>query len=201
VVSAEQPSDSFGDFVTAALPSLLRFGHVLTGSPAEAEDLVQEALARSMRRWRRDQPADPLAYVRKVMVNTHVTRWRRWGSRVRLGDVPEIAADDAGLERSHDRDAVHRALAALPPRQRAVLVLRYLEDMPDDAIAALLGCQAATVRSQAFRGLAALRPLLAAEPTEGEERIRPGKGTSGLVPGRTRPGTAVVPAGGAARGA
>jgi RNA polymerase sigma-70 factor (sigma-E family) len=200
VVSTEPASDSFGDFVSAALPALLRFGHVLTGSPAEAEDLVQEALARSMRRWRRDQPADPVAYVRKVMVNTHLTRWRRWGSRVRLGDVPEIAADDAGLQRSHDRDALRRALAALPPRQRAVLVLRYLEDMPDDAIAALLGCQPTTVRSQAFRGLAALRPLLAAERPDGEEKISPGRGTSGLVPGRTRPATVVV-AGGAARGA
>ena len=160
-------SEAFGDFITEALPGLLRFGHVLTGSPHEAEDLVQEALGKTMRRWSRSRPDDPVAYVRRVMVNTHLTKWRRWGSRVRLGDVPEVAADDTSLQRSHDRDLLRRALAALPPRQRAVLVLRYLEDMPDSEIAALLGCQQATVRSQAARGLAALRPLLArAGPAE-----------------------------------
>jgi RNA polymerase sigma-70 factor (sigma-E family) len=154
-------SETFGDFVAAALPGLLRFGHVLTGNPHEAEDLVQEALGKTMRRWSRSRPDDPVAYVRRVMVNTHLTRWRRWGARVRLGEVPEVAADDASLQRSQDRDLLRRALASLPPRQRAVLVLRYLEDLPDNEIAALLGCQPATVRSQAARGLAALRPVLA----------------------------------------
>jgi RNA polymerase sigma factor (sigma-70 family) len=96
------------------------------------------------------------------MINTHLTRWRRWGPRVRLGDVPEAAADDAGLRRGEDWDALRRALALLPPRQRAVLVLRYLEDLPDATIAALLGCSPGTVRSQAARGLAALWPLLMA---------------------------------------
>jgi len=70
-------------------------GH--TRAPAKAEDLVQEALARCLRRWRRASANDPVAYVRRVMANAHLTRWRRWGSRVRLGDVPETAADDAGL--------------------------------------------------------------------------------------------------------
>ena len=156
---------NFEEFAASALPALLRFGHVLTGSPEEAEDLVQEALAKSLRRWRRVSADDPVAYVRKVMVNTHLTRWRRWGARVQVGEVPELAADDAGLARSHEWDALRRALAQLPSGQRAVLVLRYLEDLPDPAIAALLGCQPATVRSQASRGLATLRPLLAAGTT------------------------------------
>lgn len=154
---------SFEEFAAGALPALLRFGHVLTGSPAEAEDLVQEALAKSLRRWRKVRADDPVAYVRRVMVNTHLTRWRRWGSRVRLGDVPEAVADDARLARSQEWDALRRALVQLPPRQRAVLVLRYLEDVPDEAIAAMLGCRPVTVRSQASRGLTALRPLLAAQ--------------------------------------
>ncbi len=153
---------SFEEFAAGALPGLLRFGHVLAGSPQEAEDLVQEALAKSLRRWQKVRADDPVAYVRKVMVNTHLTRWRRWGGRVRLGDVPEAAADDAWLARSQEWDALRRALGQLPPRQRAVLVLRYLEDVPDPAIAAMLGCRPGTVRSQAARGLAALRPLLAA---------------------------------------
>jgi RNA polymerase sigma factor (sigma-70 family) len=100
------------------------------------------------------------------MVNTHRTRWRRWGARVELGDVPEAAVDDAALRRSQEWDALRRALARLPSRQRAVLVLRYLEDLPDSSIAALLDCPPGTVRSHASRGLATLRSLLAPETAE-----------------------------------
>jgi RNA polymerase sigma-70 factor (sigma-E family) len=152
----------FAQFVDEALPALLRFGYVLTGNAAEAEDLVQDALAKSLRRWRRVRADNPVAYTRRIMINTHLTRWRRWGARVRLGGVPEAAADDAGLRRGEDWDALRRALALLPSRQRAVLVLRYLEDLPDTTIAVLLGCSPGTVRSHASRGLAALRPLLTA---------------------------------------
>jgi RNA polymerase sigma-70 factor (sigma-E family) len=170
VRQADPGGENFGEFVAESLPALLRFGHVLTGDPREAEDLVQEALARSLRRWRRVRVDDPIAYVRTVMVNAHVTRWRRWGARVQLGDVPETAVHDAGLLRREEWDGLRRALAQLPPRQRAVLVLRYFEDLPDPSIAALLGCRVSTVRSQAFRGLAALRPLMTA-------------GTAGTMPG------------------
>ena len=152
----------FAQFVDEALPALLRFGYVLTGNAAEAEDLVQDALAKSLRRWRRVRADNPVAYTRRIMINTHLTRWRRWGARVRLGGVPEAAADDAGLRRGEDWDALRRALALLPSRQRAVLVLRYLEDLPDTTIAGLLGCSPGTVRSHAARGLAALRPVLTA---------------------------------------
>ncbi len=82
------------------------------------------------------------------MVNTHITRWRRWDARVR---------------RTDDWDRLRRALAQLPPRQRTVLVLRYYEDLPDARIAQLMGCAPGTVRSQAARGLVALRPLLEPE--------------------------------------
>lgn len=159
--------DSFADFTMVSLPALLRFGHVLTGNPQEAEDLVQEALARCLRRWRQVSADDPVAYVRRAMVNAHLTRWRRWGSRVRLGEVPETAADDAGLRRSEEWDVLRRALSRLPPGQRTVLVLRYLEDLPDPSIADLLGCSPGTVRSQAVRGLTALRPLLQAQTEAG----------------------------------
>ena len=119
----------FAEFVDGSLPGLLRFGYVLTGNAQEAEDLVQDALAKSLRRWRRIEADNPVAYTRRVMINTHLTRWRRWGARVRLGGVPEAATDDAGLRRGEDWDALRRALAQLPSRQRAVLVLRYLEDL------------------------------------------------------------------------
>ncbi len=127
--------EDFAEFVGGSLPALLRFGYVLTGNPQEAEDLVQEALAKSLRRWRRVRADNPIAYTRRVMINTHLTRWRRWGARVRLGDVPEAATDDAGLRRGEDWDELRRALALVPSRQRAVLVLRYLEDLPDTTIA------------------------------------------------------------------
>jgi RNA polymerase sigma factor (sigma-70 family) len=123
VPETDAGGEDFTEFVAGSLPALLRFGYVLTGSPQEAEDLVQDALAKSLRRWRRARADNPVAYTRRVMINTHLTWWRRWGARVRLGDVPEAATDDAGLRRGEDWDALRRALARLPSRQRAVLVL------------------------------------------------------------------------------
>jgi RNA polymerase sigma-70 factor (sigma-E family) len=176
VAETDGGGEDFTEFVAGALPALLRFGHVLTGSPQEAEDLVQEALAKSLRRWRRVRADNPVAYTRRIMINTQLTRWRRWGARVRLGDVPEPAAEDTALRRGEDWDVLRRALASVPARQRAVLVLRCLEDLPDATIAALLGCSRGTVRSQAARGLAALRPVLSAETTravrEGGTHVR-----------------------------
>ena len=160
MVGSDVGSDSFGEFVAAALPGLLRFGHMLTGDPREAEDLVQEALVRSLRRWRTVRADDPSRYVRRAMVNTHITRWRRWESRVRLGTPPDGSAEDPALSRTDDWDRLRRALAQLPVRQRTVLVLRYYEDLPDARIAELMDCAPGTVRSQAARGLTALRPLL-----------------------------------------
>jgi RNA polymerase sigma-70 factor (sigma-E family) len=165
VPDADLGGEGFSEFVAGALPGLLRFGHVLTGSPEEAEDLAQEALARCLRRWRRARAGDPVAYVRKAMINTYLTRWRRWGARVQLGDVPDAGAEDAGFGRHEDWDVLRPALAALPPAQRAVLVLRYFDDLPYSSIASLLGCRPATVRSQAARGLAALRPVITTQPT------------------------------------
>jgi RNA polymerase sigma-70 factor (sigma-E family) len=159
LAGAKNGPGCFGDFVAEALPGLLRFGHVLTGDPGEAEDLVQEALARSLRRWRWVQ-GDAVPYVRRTMVNTHISRWRSWQARVRLGSVPDGRADDPGLRRSDDWDLMRRALARLPVRQRTVLVLRYYEDLPDATIAELMACTPGTVRSQAARGLAALRSQL-----------------------------------------
>jgi RNA polymerase sigma factor (sigma-70 family) len=107
------------------------------------------------------------------MVNSHITAWRRWEARVRLGIPPEGSAEDPALGRADDWDRLRRALAQLPPRQRAVLVLRYYEDLPDARIAELMDCAPGTVRSQAARGLAALRPLLDPEGVhEGAGRER-----------------------------
>ena len=173
LAGSDLSNDSFGEFVAAALPGLLRFGHLLTGDPRDAEDLVQEALARSLRCWRTVRASDAGPYVRRAMVNTHITHWRRWDARVRLGMPPDRSADDPALSRTDDWDRLRRALAQLPPRQRTVLVLRYYEDLSDARIAQLMGCAPGTVRSQAARGLAALRPLLDSECVrEGATRER-----------------------------
>jgi RNA polymerase sigma-70 factor (sigma-E family) len=151
---------TFDEFVARALPSLLGYAHRLTADASEAEDLVQAALVKTMGRWdtieRRD---DPLVYVRRVMINTHITWWRRWSARVTVGAVPENAAAEH-TRLSDDQDEVRRALRALPPRQRAVLVLRFYDDMSEAQIAETLGCRPGTVKSQASRGIATLRKLL-----------------------------------------
>src|SRR5215471_15289981 len=110
--------DEFAEFVTAALPGLLRFGHVLTGNAEAAEDLVQTALGRSLRAWRLRRIDDPRAFVRKVMVNSYASWYRRHRGREWVVAEPV----DGGSAEDHtsqvdDRDAVWRALQVLPPRQ------------------------------------------------------------------------------------
>jgi RNA polymerase sigma-70 factor (sigma-E family) len=158
--------DEFAEFVAAALPGLLRFGHVLTGNTAAAEDLVQTALGRSLRAWRLRRIDDPRAFVRKVMINSYASWHRRHGAREWAVGEPageSVTAEDHAC-RVDDRDAVWRALQELPPRQRAVVVLRYYEDLTEAEIAAVMGVTAGTVKSQAARALRRLGAILA--PTE-----------------------------------
>jgi len=152
--------EEFAAFMAASLPSLLRYGRVLTGDAASAEELVQDALVRTYRRWHslRDRE-DPTAYVHRVMVNAHISNWRRWGSRVRLGEVKDRSGHDRSLLRIED-DEMRRALQTLPPRQRAVLTLRYLNDLSEAETARVLGCSVGTVKSQSSRALARLRALV-----------------------------------------
>jgi RNA polymerase sigma-70 factor, ECF subfamily len=152
--------EEFAEFVSAALPGLLRFGYALTGSADAAEDLVQTALGRSLRAWRLRRIDDPRAFVRKVMVNSYATWYRRQAGREWLTADPPGAVSADHAELVGDRDAVWRALRALPARQRAVIVLRYYEDMPEAEIAAVLGTSAGTVKSHAARALRRLADLL-----------------------------------------
>jgi len=156
-----RPPEEFAEFVASALPSLLRLGHMLTGSPDAGEDLVQSALVSTLAAWPRiDAEGDPFGYVRRAMINGNISVWRRWGSRVRYTDPPERpTADD--ISQTPDRMLVRQALASLPVRQRTVLVLRYYCDLSEREIAEEMGCQPGTVKSQAARGLAALRARLA----------------------------------------
>lgn len=138
--------------------ALLRFAYLLCGDAHLAEDLVQTVLARAYTKWSRVGTADRLEpYVRRMIVNEHLS-WRR---RRASGEVVVAAPDDAerpdAAQAVVDRDQVWRLLATLPRRQRAVLVLRYYEDMTDAAIADALGCAESAVRAYASRALATLR--------------------------------------------
>lgn len=163
--------DSFEEFVRGRSAHLFKLALLLTGqNQAEAEDLLQIALERAYRRralLSGDRGPEP--YVRRVLVNASIDRWRALRrhaeQRLEAGD-PGPAVDDRTGELAN-RDLLLRSLAVLPPRQRAVLVLRYWEDLSEAEIAAMLGCSVGTVKSQASRGLKRLRELA------GVSRVRP----------------------------
>jgi RNA polymerase sigma-70 factor (sigma-E family) len=155
-VDAEQER-SFREFVTARGPALMRLGYLLTGGDQHAaEDLVQSALSKAVGHWARVET--PEAYVRQAMYRQQVSRWRQGRSRVeRITDsVPDRSVPDAAGQVDL-RLALRAALATLTSRQRAVLVLRYVEDLPERDVADLLGVSVGTVRSTAHRSLALLR--------------------------------------------
>ncbi|MCT9929451.1 SigE family RNA polymerase sigma factor [Planotetraspora sp. A-T 1434] len=146
----------FERYVEQRSARLLRTAYLLCRDWATAEDLLQTALAKAWLAWARvgDNP-DP--YVYRVLANTHASWWRRrWRGEVPTSTLPEPAAEDR-TDLLGSRDAVRRALACLPPKQRAVIVLRYFADLGDPEIGQILGCSVATVRSQASRALAKLR--------------------------------------------
>lgn len=151
-------TDGFDDFVVGQGRGLLRSAWLLTGDWASAEDLVQSTLAKTWRRWPKVREADDAAaYVRRILINTHLgMRRRRWIGERPTADLPETATSDTTVD-SDLRHCIRAALAALPPRQRAVVVLRYFCDLTESQTAAELGCSVGTVKSQASRALAVLR--------------------------------------------
>jgi RNA polymerase sigma-70 factor (sigma-E family) len=156
---------TFEQFAVARLPSLLRYAVVLTGDRELAQDVVQEVLARSQVKWRRISEADsPEAYVRRMVLNEYLSWRRSWAARnVHVVGERLVDLDDArGGVLDHaqdvvDADELWNRLAGLGRKQRAVLVLRYYEQLDDQAIADLIGCSPATVRSHASRALKTLR--------------------------------------------
>jgi RNA polymerase sigma-70 factor (sigma-E family) len=158
------PGADFEAYVREVSPGLLRFGHVLTLDRAEAEDLAQETLIRVGLAWSRlRRDGNPVGYAQRTMVNLFLNRRRRHPD-IPVAAVRETAREDAALAAVDAISGVRDLLAALPPKQRAAIALRYVQDLPDEQIAELLGCSIQTVRSQVSRGLAALRANL---PTEG----------------------------------
>jgi RNA polymerase sigma-70 factor (sigma-E family) len=152
----ERPT--FDAFARARLAELLRFGYALTGDKDTAADLVQDALVRTGLRWSTVRASDPEGYVRRVMVNTQISWWRR-----RRREQLTASPPDVGYEPPSPDYSMWALLATLPPRQRAVLVLRYYEDLSEVQIAAVLGCSVGTVKSQAARAIGKLRTTLTRE--------------------------------------
>ncbi|HEX7738348.1 MAG TPA: SigE family RNA polymerase sigma factor [Marmoricola sp.] len=146
--------EAFESFVVAARPALERSAYLLSGDWDEAEDLVQAALVKAVGAWSRIVD-DPTPYVRRIIVNDHISRWRRHRGRERpRADLPDREA----TRPDHDLAlALQAALADLAPRQRAVIVLRYYEDLTEQQTAEALGIAVGTVKSQARDGLARLR--------------------------------------------
>lgn len=143
-------------FVANRWPRLLRVAYLLTADWAAAEDLVQNALVKAWFAWRRIG-GDPEPYVRRIVVTTFLSsRRRRWTAEVPVEALPDVPGTDPSTGHA-DRDLLWRALGRLPAKQRAVLVLRYFEDLTEEQIAATLGIRAGTVKSQASKALARLR--------------------------------------------
>jgi len=148
---------SFAESVAARGQALQRTAYLLTSDWALAEDLLQTSLARAYPRWGGIAGDDPEAYVRKILVNTWSSWWRRrWRGEVPTERLPEHAAADA-FATSDRRSALSAALDRLPKRQRAIVVLRYHEDMSEAQVAHALGVSVGTVKSQASRERAKLR--------------------------------------------
>ena len=159
--------DSFVAFVDARSAALLRTARLLTaGDQHAAEDLVQTALEKAYVAWPRiERRGAQEAYVRSIMTRAAIDRSRQRGRRgeVVTDDVPDVPVHQVGPE---DRDHVFSLLGALPPRQRAVMVLRYYDDLSEAQIADTLGCSAGTVKAHASRALAALRELTGSDHTD-----------------------------------
>ena len=146
----------FVDFVVARGSALHRTAVLLTRQEQAAQDLVQIALAKAWQSWSRID-GNHEAYVRAIMVHEFASGWRRrWRTELSTADLPELPGDDLGGELTL-RQSLMAALATVPPRQRAVIVLRFFHDYTEAATAEAMGTSVGTVKSQTFKALAALR--------------------------------------------
>jgi RNA polymerase sigma-70 factor (ECF subfamily) len=163
-VASRAIEEEFREFVAARSAALLRTAYLLAGDWATAEDLLQTALTKTFLAWQRlghIESVEP--YARRVLVNTATSWWRRrWHGERPTEVLPERSAPDQ-FEEQVERDRLWRHLRALPARQRAVLVLRFYEDLSEAETAALLNISPGTVKSQTFRALRTLRQRLGAE--------------------------------------
>jgi RNA polymerase sigma-70 factor (sigma-E family) len=161
--------EEFTSFVVAHGAALLRTACLMTGDRQHGEDLVQTTLAKAYGSWSKVSRADePLAYVRRIMVNAHLSRLRRFMSTEQVIEtVPDSGIHHDAQARHADGDEMRRALLELSPRVRTAVVLRYFEDLSEAETARVMGLSTSTVNNHVTKGLAALRALLAPAHTSG----------------------------------
>jgi RNA polymerase sigma-70 factor (sigma-E family) len=150
---------AFGEYVRSRSHALLRAAQAMTGNRADAEDLVQATLVKAYQSWDRiDDDAALDTYVRRVMVNTHISGWRRRRvDEYPTDEIPDAPSDGDATRDSDLRDVVQRALDRLPRQMRAAVMLRFYDDMTEPEVAAALGVSVGTVKSTVARAVAKLR--------------------------------------------
>jgi RNA polymerase sigma-70 factor (sigma-E family) len=168
----ESAQEDFAEFVAGRSAELFRLAYVLTADKHAAEDLLQSALTKAAARWGHIHSA-PEGYVRQIMYREQVSWWRHRARRpvTVMARVPELPMPDQ-MVMVEARLVVRDALLALPPGKRAMLVLRYLEDLSETQVADLLGCSVGTVRSQTHKAITQLRSVL---PSLGLTRTEAGR--------------------------
>jgi RNA polymerase sigma-70 factor (sigma-E family) len=166
--------EDFAEFAAASYGGLRHAGYLLTGDRHSAEDAAQTALVRTYAAWPRVRRDDAYAYARKVLVNHLTDRWRRRGREYPVGELPEREASPDPADDVALRHWVTGALATLTAKERAVVVMRYLFDQPEAAVAKDLGISVGTVKSTSSRALAKLRvraeDIEQAQPVGGRQR-------------------------------
>jgi RNA polymerase sigma-70 factor (sigma-E family) len=168
-VSSRVDAPTFEEYAASAWPSLYRSAYLLAGNHPEAEDIAQQTLEKAFRSWSRIQESDsPAAYLRRMLTNTFLSarRPKKRQLEVLTDAPPELAAPPPGRE---DHLLLWPHVRSLPPRQRAVIVLRYYEDLSERQIAETLGCSTGNVKSTASRALQSLRAALGSDHIEGKE--------------------------------
>ncbi len=167
-VTSSASAPTFEEYAAGAWPSLYRYAYLLTANHADAEDLAQQTLLKAYRSWSRVMRTDsPTAYLRRTLTNTYLSHRRPKARRAELlTDAPpeRVVAPGSGPE---DRMVLWPHVRSLPPRQRAVVVLRYYEDLSEQEIADVLGCSTGNVKSTAHHALKALRAALDTDGREG----------------------------------
>lgn len=161
--------DRFDIYVKENYPSLLRAAVLLAGEPDQAEDLVQETLLKVWVRWSRiSRTLNPAGYGYRTLVNVHISsRRRKWWKEIPSAELRQKPQTHARLEEVPQRMEMLDALQALPPRQRAIIVLRYFLDMTETQVATSMGCTAGTVKSQSSKAMATLRTAYIAASSGG----------------------------------
>ena len=154
--------EGFREFVVSRGAALSRTAYLLCGSHATAEELVQDALAKTAANWRKVHGGNPEGYARRIMVNQHTSWWRKFGRERPYADVSQVVGHgrpDASRATT-DRLVLVTALAALAPKQRAAIVLRFYEDLSENEIADAMGVTNGTVKRNIYDGLRRMRALI-----------------------------------------